>query len=156
VYKSTIYSDKAAAKTAIDSLGAFAKRSHYPEATYHYHFLLADYYFSVHGLSLSEEHYHQALRTAERLHQPQKIVHSKIWLGNLDHLTGKYLDATRWYNEAYALAEETSYVEGMCDALFGLAGMERDYRKKLEKYIQIESLYTRHNQISPVLSNSYG
>src|SRR5690606_4315383 len=76
-YKSTIYSDKAAAKAAIDSLGTFAKQSHYPEAAYYYHFLLADYYFSVHGLSLSEEHYHQALRTAERLHQPQKIVHSK-------------------------------------------------------------------------------
>src|SRR5690606_3004872 len=89
-YKAAIYSDKAAAKRAIDSLGTIAKQNHYPEAAYYYHFLLADYYFSVHGLSLSEEHYHQALRTAERLHQPQKIVHSKIWLGNLDHLTGKY------------------------------------------------------------------
>src|SRR5690606_41487142 len=66
LYKAAIYGDKAVAKGAIDSLATIAKQSHYPEAAYYYHFLLADYYFSVHGLSLSEEHYHQALLTAAR------------------------------------------------------------------------------------------
>lgn len=155
LYKSAIYGDKPTAKQALDSLSYIAEQGRYPEAACYYHFFSGDYYFNVHQLSLSEEHYHQALRIAERLNLPKNIVHSKIWLGNLDFFGNKYSDAARWHNEAYALSKEIGYIDGMCDALFGLSSMERDYHKRMELYIQIESLYTQHNEISPVLSNTY-
>ncbi len=155
LYKSTIYGDKLTAKQALDSLKYIAEQGRYPEAAHYYHFFSGGYYFNVHQLSLSEEHYHQALRIAERLNLPQNAVHSKIWLGNLAFFGKKYSDAARWHNEAYALSKEIGYINGMCDALFGLSSMESDYHKKMELYIQIESLYTQNNEISPVLSNTY-
>ncbi len=154
-FKSAIYGDKPTAKQALDSLNYIAEQGRYPEAACYYHFFSGDYYFNIHQLSLSEEHYHQALLIAESLSLTQKIVHSKIWLGNLNYFGRKYPDAFRWYNEAYALSKETGYINGMCDALFGLAGMENDHHKKMELYIRIESLYTQHNEISPVLGNTY-
>ncbi len=155
LYKSTIYGEKPAAKQALDSLSYTAEQNRYPEAAFYYHFLSGDYYFNLHQLSLSEEHYHQALQAAERLSLTSKAIHSQLWLGNLDYVRTEYAGATRWYNEAYNLSEKTGYNEGMCNALYGLAGMEKDYYKRMEIYIQIESLYAQHNEISPVLGNTY-
>ncbi len=155
LYKSTIHSDIPAAKQALDNLHYIAQQGRYSEATCYYHFFSGDYYFISHDLSLSEEHYRQALQIAERLGLTKEIVHSKIWLGNLNHLAGKDPEAVPWHNEAYALSEEIGYINGMGDALFGLSTVEKDYHKKMELYIRIESLYTQHNEISPVLANTY-
>lgn len=154
LYKSTIYGEKVSAKQAIDSLKSIAAMKRYPEAAFHYHFLSGDYYFNLHQLPASERHYDQALQIAEDLQLAPNIVQCMLWLGNMDYLRTKYSDAAQWYNKAYALSEKSAYNEGMCNALYGLAEMEKDYYKKMETYIHIESLYAQHNEISPVLSNT--
>lgn len=155
LFKANIYSDKPVAKQALDSLSYIAQQNRYPQAAYYHHFLSGDYYFNTHKLGLSEIHYRQAVELAERMGMLEDAVDSKIWLGNLGYVRKKNTEAIQWYTEAYALAEEIGYVGGMCNALSGRSGLEKDYRKKMEIYIQIESLYAQHNEISPVLANTY-
>ena len=155
LYQSTIYSDKSTAQKSLDSLRDIAKRNQYPKAAFYYYHLLGDYNFKHHELSLSEKNYKQSLKIAENLNLKEEIAHSKIWLGNLNYFRRNYAEAKQWYNEAYALSEKNGYVNGMCNALFGLSGMESDYHKTMKILIQIDSLYTQNNEVSPVLANTY-
>ena len=154
-YQSTIYGEKAKASAALDSLGHIMKQRHYPEAAFYYHFLSGDYYFNTQQLQRSRRHYREALRVAVRLGMNDMTVQTKIWLGNLAFFGQQYTEANRWHTEAYTLAEEIDYNEGMCNALFALADLQKDYYQRLEMYIRIEALYLQHNEISPVLANTY-
>ncbi len=155
LYSASIYSDREMAEQALDSLKIISVRNNYPAAKYFYHQNSGDYYFTLNKLAVSESHYKLALKIAEDLKSPYKIVDSKNWLGNHKYFQRDYKGASILFNEILSLSKEIGYTEGIGLAYFGLAAIERNEGEILELLIKIDSVYTENNVMSPVLANSY-
>ena len=153
-FTKNINQDRNIAKSYLDSLGYLVNEK-IPEADYYYHQDAGFYFFTAHNLKLSIENYNQALKLAKKLSDLKKEIDSKIWIANLDFFQGNIPEAKLLYSDILTLSVKIDYTEGIANGYYGLASIEANDQKAIELLINIDSLYTTQDTISPILANSY-
>ena len=123
--------------------------------TYYYHQDLGQYYFVSQKMDSSEYHYQKAFTISSASNNKRHNIDSEIWLANHAHFKGESAISMAHWKNILKNSKDIGYVVGMGNAYSTFASTETDLQKKLDQYLQVESLFNSNNIEHGVLVNTY-
>ncbi len=124
-------------------------------SSYYYHLDSGQYYFVVHQMDSSRIHYQKAYDISTSAGYDHLAIDSDMWLANHEYFKGETAKVLAHWDRILAKSIEADYLEGMATAYHSFADIKIDLAAKYNYLLKVDSLYSTHDTISPVLANTY-
>lgn len=154
-FEATIHTTPELALQHLDSLKGF-RNSSYARANFLYAYDSGYAKFVQHRMEEAETAFKEAWQYARAGNMGLESVLAEIWIANMYFFINEWDAARSHYKNVIQQASKLNYVDGIANGYYGLASVTRDNVVVLKQHLKIDSIYSKHDTISPILSNSLG
>lgn len=151
-FESYLHNNIVKAKVYLDSLKMVSDKNIYSNASYLYYYDSGNYNFVTHHQKRSVEHYTKAYELAK---YPVDALKAKIWLANHMYFDNELSKSEELYRDILRESKAIDFIDGIANAYFGLAILNKDNSESLKYFLKVDSVYTKAKSISPILANTY-